>query len=773
MRDLAPYVCLIPGCDLPLQTFPTPDAWIAHMQNEHLPVEWFCVMHDTEYLFSSERDFVHHMQQEHHGTIVETGLEILKRVRRRRPIGIYQSCPFLDGFSSITDPSTNADRAEQAELLQHIGQHLRMFALLSIPEFIPLPVDSRSSSQAETRSLLQGIGEHFHEREQVPNLVIGTEEQEIDLDNSDLESHSRRDIPNVSERLASSIMRTAGTATSIVERASSILAVTPSSPRATPLVHAHWPPVATFGAEEEYQISVESSSPALRPISRLASRDFGELSPYRSPYGSQSNSTLHLRSSPSLSPSPRPRRRRTTRDSGESSLNRTPPHAPPIRPPLPPTEPTDWICDVCTASKANGQYRYHCTECDSYDLCMDCMIEGYVSKGHKNNHKMASVARRHAINVADICPCYDDVIPQYNPPRQQPNWTDEGDIRWIYLHGSPSHARFFVPRLSKGAYMCRVVITFKFSGSVNQTTLAEIRKTSLGQLKISLGSPLNTLTFLGTPKPEDATLNRQLFGFDSSVQFKITVPKSVEMSKRSWTECFDISSETTYLGPQAGSNSTNSFLGIVLQWSNTTSLRSKFGQVLLMALDKIVYEINSRLCYANVLMLCRMDKLFEYDNPPTHHPWLRNSPTVLSPPQRGDAQPLVPPSAATSRDILAIDQGGVDEYDGGLHDISFQELVYAADLLQKNKVAITSENILAALVDMRDCKTDMQVELLRRQISSIRDTKKINAIALREFAQRSQFSEESTQALLLGWLATEKQQINPSEREVQMGIKAL
>jgi hypothetical protein len=217
-------------------------------------------------------------------------------------------------------------------------------------------------------------------------------------------------------------------------------------------------------------------------------------------------------------------------------------------------------------------------------------MEGYVSKSHSESHKLVSIAIKHNIGTSEICPCHDNVTPQYSPPRQQANWTEGNEeLRWLHLRNSPSHARYVVRRRSKGAYLCHLAVKFKFSEYVDMNTLKRAKEMGFGKLKISLGSPLNTSTFLNERKAEDETLLQQLFGFDPSTSWVINVPDSVKTPTDEWILTFDISSQTTYLGFESGVSPTNAILGIVLQWSEVIKFQTNDNPILLMALQEIEY----------------------------------------------------------------------------------------------------------------------------------------------------------------------------------------
>jgi len=58
----------------------------------------------------------------------------------------------------------------------------------------------------------------------------------------------------------------------------------------------------------------------------------------------------------------------------------------------------DFACDGCGAEAFTG-LRFHCTECDNFDLCPHCHSEGAEPGSHSRNHKMIAVE-----------PCSEDLL---------------------------------------------------------------------------------------------------------------------------------------------------------------------------------------------------------------------------------------------------------------------------------------------------------------------------------------------------------------------------
>jgi hypothetical protein len=411
----------------------------------------------------------------------------------------------------------------------------------------------------------------------------------------------------------------------------------------------------------------------------------------------------------------------------------------PARKPLPPSEPAAWYCDVCTEGKSATQARFHCTVCHDYDLCVQCHMEEYTSKDHRTSHKLLSISMKHTVQVDAITPCHDNVTPQFSPPRTQENWTEEGENRWLHLRNSPSHARFIVRRLSRGAYLMHLVIKFKFSDHVDMDTFKRAKEIGFGKLKIATGSPLKTSMFLNEQRTEDATLPQQLFGFDRSTNFELTIPDNVTNPMQPWVLAFDTSSTTTYIGMESGVNPSNAILGILLQWSEVVEFQANDNPILIMTLNEIMYVLNAfPSVWQNTYAACRMDELLEYDEPPPPPPPLPNPKAAAAPPTR--------PQATVAEKTTAAD---ADDDDG----VTLQEIADAAQLLEENGHPITSDNLLKIIAATRKVKTEIQTALLLRQMQQIRERQR------REQELRQRRAQQQAQAagelLLLSWLLSD------------------
>jgi len=118
-KDLNPYICVFDGCQEPLELYSTSKQWLSHMRARHR-MRWHCFSTDHEPLsLETPEELEEHLKTVHHkdfhddqlSTIVESSAEPLNPT--------LENCPFC-----VETP---------VNIEEHVGQHLRDFALLSLP----------------------------------------------------------------------------------------------------------------------------------------------------------------------------------------------------------------------------------------------------------------------------------------------------------------------------------------------------------------------------------------------------------------------------------------------------------------------------------------------------------------------------------------------------------------------------------------------------------------------------------------------------------------
>jgi len=94
MMYLAPYICLFPDCNKPEELFRTSYDWIAHIQTEHIPLEWQCLAlaHDPQ-SFCDQESYEEHMRHDHPHSFAESQLSILAQMSARPRSQPFIICP--------------------------------------------------------------------------------------------------------------------------------------------------------------------------------------------------------------------------------------------------------------------------------------------------------------------------------------------------------------------------------------------------------------------------------------------------------------------------------------------------------------------------------------------------------------------------------------------------------------------------------------------------------------------------------------------------------
>lgn len=149
LLDLSPYVCLFDDCEPTQGAFRTSTEWIDHMQQEHMPQEWVCQAHgDEPQVFNLEDDYKSHAIIQHGES--HNHVQGLALINSRRVTTIFQTCPICGAIPKELANVSISLAEHQQSLQRHVGQHMQVLALLSLP---------RDHSDPETSS----AGDHGHE----------------------------------------------------------------------------------------------------------------------------------------------------------------------------------------------------------------------------------------------------------------------------------------------------------------------------------------------------------------------------------------------------------------------------------------------------------------------------------------------------------------------------------------------------------------------------------------------------------------------------------
>lgn len=214
-------------------------------------------------------------------------------------------------------------------------------------------------------------------------------------------------------------------------------------------------------------------------------------------------------------------------------------------------EEVSFSCDVCLKDYGLKDSRFHCTICEDYDLCQTCYQRESTSKGHNIQHKMTPISESHHFTFGDITPA--NIIAEVSPPRKLANWTiDQLERRWSHLRENPAQERFIIQGVSKGAYLIQLRMQFKFSEFISVATMNSLKSngTSLGELKVIVGSPIDTKVFFADPKAttEAGSLSSQLFASGRVITFDLKTPADLTNPMQAWEQHFDFTSIPIFIG---------------------------------------------------------------------------------------------------------------------------------------------------------------------------------------------------------------------------------
>ncbi|KAF7537672.1 hypothetical protein G7054_g3545 [Neopestalotiopsis clavispora] len=131
LKDIQPYVCILPNCKTPYSLYANGDSWINHMCTGHTITKWKCsnTSHIKPLIFDTEAQFSAHTESTHEELTGEEVLELATlssfQVPREPEAMVWPECPIctvsLDGFDFLS-------------ACCHIAQDLLNFAFYSLPE---------------------------------------------------------------------------------------------------------------------------------------------------------------------------------------------------------------------------------------------------------------------------------------------------------------------------------------------------------------------------------------------------------------------------------------------------------------------------------------------------------------------------------------------------------------------------------------------------------------------------------------------------------------
>jgi hypothetical protein len=132
LKDLSPYVCLFESCKTPLCTYSTSKQWLAHMNEMCQERDWVC--QHCQAKFESEKTYRKHLTDVCFMSAEQIAF-LLQLNAGSADSALFQSCLFCEK-KSFPDG-----------LDSHMAQHLREYALLSLPWSGSISVEFKHESK--------------------------------------------------------------------------------------------------------------------------------------------------------------------------------------------------------------------------------------------------------------------------------------------------------------------------------------------------------------------------------------------------------------------------------------------------------------------------------------------------------------------------------------------------------------------------------------------------------------------------------------------------
>ena len=121
MHDLAPYICFYEKCSSPENMYHSSEEWKQHMSQDHVQRCWTC--RECLQDFTSEADYKAHIPKTHSLNPSDAHSSLLARMNEiRRPAVVFAECLVC-----------GTDDMEDQNIELHVAEHLRQFALVSLP----------------------------------------------------------------------------------------------------------------------------------------------------------------------------------------------------------------------------------------------------------------------------------------------------------------------------------------------------------------------------------------------------------------------------------------------------------------------------------------------------------------------------------------------------------------------------------------------------------------------------------------------------------------
>lgn len=146
MRDLEPYICVLPECTKPQELFSDIHDWTLHMQR-HLPAQWECIaqIHDAK-VFNDPDSYMRHVKNDHPGSFTDSQIQDLTQINAHLDTQVLSNCPFCNAFPNVDSRLDVQSIPGQLDLQKHVATHLKSLALKSLEGLYQSPDEPPSSS---------------------------------------------------------------------------------------------------------------------------------------------------------------------------------------------------------------------------------------------------------------------------------------------------------------------------------------------------------------------------------------------------------------------------------------------------------------------------------------------------------------------------------------------------------------------------------------------------------------------------------------------------
>ncbi|PLB55447.1 hypothetical protein P170DRAFT_432984 [Aspergillus steynii IBT 23096] len=121
--DLAPYTCIVAGCDQPDVLFTLEEDWREHVLKDHSSVTWTCFPCGNGARFGDKNTFVQHTKSCHAASISPDQIPVLTELSKKATPPEIKRCPLCNW------PEEEGVTVDLDVLLKHIARDIHAFSL--------------------------------------------------------------------------------------------------------------------------------------------------------------------------------------------------------------------------------------------------------------------------------------------------------------------------------------------------------------------------------------------------------------------------------------------------------------------------------------------------------------------------------------------------------------------------------------------------------------------------------------------------------------------